>query len=83
MAGVLVHLPSEWDLWGMSLESPTFEFLLVVSCYSLNACIPCQFTGRKVNARGDGIRRWRFGKLLGPEGGALMNGINAFIEETP
>lgn len=33
----------------------------------------------KVMAFGDGD----FGKCLGPENGALMNGMNAFIKETP
>ena len=33
--------------------------------------------------KGDGIRRWGLWKGLGHEGGVLMGGISARIEETP
>ena len=42
---------------------------------------PPKFIYWNPNVKWDGIRRWGFGRWLGPEGGALMNEINAFIKE--
>lgn len=53
------------------------------SCYGLNVCVPAKFTYWNPSAQYDGIRRGVFGRRAGHAGGALMNGINAFVKETP
>ena len=51
-------------------------------CLSLNSyASPIHFMRLNPQCECDGIWRWRFGKLLGNEGRALVNGINALAKQ--
>ena len=54
-----------------------------VDCCRLNVCVSLKFVGWNLNAHCDDIRRGCCQRCLGHEDGALMNGINALMKETP
>lgn len=53
------------------------------TCYCLNVYVPLKFICWNSNAQWNDIRKRIFVRCLGHERGALMNGINGFIKETP
>ena len=57
---------------------------MVLSCYSLNVCVPAKFMYRNPNSQSDVIWRWDLWKVTGHEGGALVNGTGTLtIERFP
>ena len=73
------------DLWLSVFSPPTILILFheVECCSVLKGLFVsyCQILSLKPNPQANGISRWGLWEVLGHEGGALMNGINALVME--
>jgi hypothetical protein len=60
-----------------------YNLIFGTYCYSLEVCVPLEFTCWNPNPQGDGIRKWDIWQVrsLGHQVRALM--ISALVEETP
>lgn len=67
-------------IWGLKIEF--FTFYLIFQCYSLNVSLKDSYA-EIITPKEDSVKRWAFGRCLGHECGALVNGITALIKEAP
>ena len=70
-----------WELClskaAMLIVQPLYVKFFVKLCYRLNVCVPAKFMSGKLILSVMVFGSGAFGKCLGPEGGAHMNGISA------